>query len=618
MQTDRPDSIGPDRSPRVGIWVVKWLLARRTLSRFNLASAVQAASFIVLLGIFTAVCFIGIKQLCVTLLNIEVIGPLILKRSFSLGLLTLFIMIGLSQLVASYAHLYRSRELPLLHHAPLTSREVFSPQATETMLKGCWMPALCILAILVAYGRGREAPWLYYVFSLTGVLPFLAIASGLGMLSMMLLAWMVIGRQYRERILGVVSVLLFCLVLWWGRSAASWVSPGSEGETLGKRLGESLANLRISTNRYLPNFWLSELVEASIEERMMDLVLPLALLVSTAWLLLVFIWFLGDRTYRSAWLSCLDRGFVRRSRVYTGKLWLGFPLSLLPSWFRSLLVKEWFIFRRDFSQWGQFLLLMALVLLYVVQIRDIHVEEQGFRMRSIIAFFNILLLGFIQATLALRYAFPSVSLEGISFWTVCKSPVGTRRYFWGKYLCHFLWILMVGETMILLLNQILYLEQPFSSLAMIVVATLSLGFTSCTVGLGALYPRFDAPSSADVSSGVGALVSMVLTLSYLAFSAAILARMLMNILPPQGPSILDGHGLGGLLILAGGVFCSWLRILLPQAMENWVLNHFPLEDLWWIFDASTAILVAVFILLQGVTIVFPARAGMRRLEDLTL
>jgi ABC-2 type transport system permease protein len=282
-----------------------------------------------------------------------------------------------------------------------------------------------------------------------------------------------------------------------------------------------------------------------------------------------------------------------------------------------LLIKEWFIFRRDFSQWGQFLHLMALVALYVVQVRDISFPDQAYRIRSIISFFNILLLGFVQATLALRYAFPSMSLEGTAFWAVCKSPVGISRYFLGKYTCHFLWILAIGEIMTVILNRVLHLGQPFSGIAMVIVAILSLGFTSCTVGLGAVYPRFDAAGAADVSSSAGALVSMALTLSYLAFSAAILARLIMNILPMEGASFLDGHGWEGVLIIAAGFGCSWMRMALPGSAEGWLVQHLPVSGVWDILDINSTILLTFFLLLQVAAIVYPARAGMRQLEEIT-
>ncbi len=595
---------------------MKWLLARRTLSRFNLDSFIRAVSFLALLGIFAAICFVGIKQLCVNLMAIDIVGPLIIKRSFAFGLMTLFVMIVLSQLVNTYSHLFQSRELTLLHQSPLASGQVFGPQAAEGLMKGCWMAAIFVLTILFAYGRGRHAPWSFYPLAVTGVVPYLLIAAGLGMLMMLLLAWLVVGRKRRERFLAVFALGGVGLFIWWGRIAAGWISGAKTAESLQEHLGEALANLRISSNLYLPSYWMSELVESAIEGREFDVILPILLLVTTAWLLLTFLWFLGGRTYRSAWLSCMERGSVKRGRSYIQRFGLRFPFTALPHWFRSLLIKEWFIFRRDFSQWGQFLLLMALVALYVVQVRDITLPDQAYRIRSIVSFFNILLLGFVQATLALRYAFPSMSLEGTAFWAVCKSPVGISRYFLGKYACHFLWILAIGEIMTLILNQVLHLGQPFSGIAMAIVAILSLGFTSCTVGLGAVYPRFDAASAADVSSSAGALVSMVLTLSYLAFSAAILARLMMNILPMEGASFLDGHGWEGVLMIAGGFGCSWIRMLLPGSAEEWLVQHVPVGGVWDILDMNSTMLLTFFLLLQVAAILYPARAGVRQLQEI--
>jgi hypothetical protein len=110
---------------------------------------------------------------------------------------------------------------------------------------------------------------------------------------------------------------------------------------------------------------------------------------------------------------------------------------------------------------------------------------------------------------------------------------------------------------------------------------------------------------------------MALTLSYLAFSAAILARLIMNILPMEGASFLDGHGWEGVLIIAAGFGCSWMRMALPGSAEGWLVQHLPVSGVWDILDINSTILLTFFLLLQVAAIVYPARAGMRQLEEIT-
>ncbi|HQO34024.1 MAG TPA: hypothetical protein PLG59_05155, partial [bacterium] len=110
--------------------------------------------------------------------------------------------------------------------------------------------------------------------------------------------------------------------------------------------------------------------------------------------------------------------------------------------------------------------------------------------------------------------------------------------------------------------------------------------------------------------------SALLTLSYLAFSAAILARLMMNILPMEGASFLDGHGWEGVLMIAGGFGCSWIRMLLPGSAEEWLVQHVPVGGVWDILDMNSTMLLTFFLLLQVAAILYPARAGVRQLQEI--
>ena len=47
---------------------------------------------------------------------------------------------------------------------------------------------------------------------------------------------------------------------------------------------------------------------------------------------------------------------------------------------------------------------------------------QAFFLENTIAFLNVGLVGLVSATLALRFAFPSISAEGFSYWIIRSSP----------------------------------------------------------------------------------------------------------------------------------------------------------------------------------------------------
>ncbi|MBZ0255716.1 hypothetical protein K8I31_06615, partial [bacterium] len=102
----------------------------------------------------------------------------------------------------------------------------------------------------------------------------------------------------------------------------------------------------------------------------------------------------------------------------------------------------------------------------------------------------------------------------------------------------------------------------------------AFGFTSWTMGLGAVFHKFDATSAADVSSNTGALVTMILTMIYFAVSAALLGRFALDHTP--------------------GVDFPTLLAIEPSLM------------LW----------VTLFLLWQSCAILIPVTYGLQKLRDM--
>ena len=91
------------------------------------------------------------------------------------------------------------------------------------------------------------------------------------------------------------------------------------------------------------------------------------------------------------------------------------PLGTLR---RELVLKELRVFFRDSTQWSQLILLAVLVVVYVVNIKFLPLTGDGvtFFIVNVIPFLNLALAGFVLASIAARFLFPAVSLEGRTWW----------------------------------------------------------------------------------------------------------------------------------------------------------------------------------------------------------
>jgi len=102
---------------------------------------------------------------------------------------------------------------------------------------------------------------------------------------------------------------------------------------------------------------------------------------------------------------------------------------------RELLLKEIRVFFRDTTQWSQLILLGVLVVVYVYNIKFLPLTGPGitFFLVNIVPFLNLALAGFVLASIAARFIFPAVSLEGRTLWLLRSSPMRVRDLLWAKY-----------------------------------------------------------------------------------------------------------------------------------------------------------------------------------------
>jgi ABC-2 type transport system permease protein len=179
---------------------------------------------------------------------------------------------------------------------------------------------------------------------------------------------------------------------------------------------------------------------------------------------------------------------------------------------RAIWVKDLKIFFRDHTQWSQLFLLGALMIIYLYNFSVLNLKRyplQAFFLENTIAFLNVGLVGLVSATLSLRFAFPSISAEGYSYWFIRSSPLGVgdfiryKLYFWMTP------ILVVAMVLTWLTNRFLDADPVMGAVAFGLTLLMTPGLCSLGVGLGARFPRFETENLAQVPTGYGGLIFMV-------------------------------------------------------------------------------------------------------------
>ena len=99
----------------------------------------------------------------------------------------------------------------------------------------------------------------------------------------------------------------------------------------------------------------------------------------------------------------------------------------------ALLARDNRLFVRNAAQWTQLLLIGALVVVYLFNFKHFRSLQTAKIINATGIFYvNFALSGLVVTTLAVRFLFPAISLEGKAFWTVRVAPFPARTLLWAK------------------------------------------------------------------------------------------------------------------------------------------------------------------------------------------
>ena len=86
----------------------------------------------------------------------------------------------------------------------------------------------------------------------------------------------------------------------------------------------------------------------------------------------------------------------------------------------------------DPTQWGQLIILAALVVIYLFNVR--YMPEGVAVFKVAVSFWNLATLGLIVSSVAGRFAFTAVGAEGKAYFASRALPLDVWSYLWAKYL----------------------------------------------------------------------------------------------------------------------------------------------------------------------------------------
>lgn len=436
--------------------------------------------------------------------NAEDIGTLLATKVLAMILMAFGSILLLSNVVAALSNFFLARDLDQVAAAPIKPWSLYLARLGETALHSSWMVGLLLLPILTAYGVAYQATFAFVPFAFAVMSAYLLIPAAMGASITLLLVNIFPARRTRD-LLSVVTALSVAGLVLLFRAARPEQLVKPEGF---KNFTDFLVALDTPSSPWLPSEWVSEALMNWLDTGVVWQ--PLGKLWAVAAVLVIIGGLLHGRFWQRGF-SQAQEGAQRAPTTSRTRPLLDRLLSWLSPTRRELVLKEMRVFARDSTQWSQLIMLGVLLVVYVANVRYLPLNGEGMTtlLRNVIPFLNLALAGFVLASVAARFVFPSVSLEGRSLWLLRSSPLNMNDLLWAKFWTGAVPLLVVAVTLVGATNALLHVQSFVNIVSLLAIAGLVFPLTAMALTFGTFYPRFDSENAAQIPTSFGGLLFMM-------------------------------------------------------------------------------------------------------------
>ena len=447
-----------------------------------------------------------------------------------LALLAFAVPFLLSSISFALSTLYFSRDLDMLLVTPVPVRSVFIARFIEGLVPSYLLLFVLAAPALIGYGQGLDFGLAFSLAVCVTLLLLPLLPFGIGALLTMLLVKVIPPRRLREAL--AVAGGLLGIGFYIGSQLLA--APGRRVRIDGEEVAGLIGRWDLP---WLPTAWAARaLLAVGVGDWSRALVwaTPYLLVTLGAFGICVV---LAERLYGSGWLSISDTagGRVRR-RAQPGSAAgtaAGGPIA-------AILRKDLLTLRRDPQQLTQLLFPLAIAAFWVWRVAsDARLNDLGdmpgasaFGLVSVAVFVGLL----VSSTLGLT----ALSREGRGYWLLRLAPIDVWATLSAKWLLAWLPFPVIA-LVYAVLTAALGGAEPLALVRDVLVVLLTgTGIAGITVGIGAIFPRFDWQQPNRMTSAQAGCLGSTF---YFIYTGAMLALTL-------GPAWI-GDQLGGWVWAAG-------------------------------------------------------------------
>jgi len=484
----------------------------------------------------------------------------------SLILFVIFFLLLFSSCISALGSFYLSKDIELILASPISKRSFFWGRFLQVLTHAGWMACVFAVPMIFAFGSFYGASPIFYWVTILGLLIFLCIPVSIAISVITVFATAVPASRSRETFLIGVLVMLFGVVVF-----ARPFSVEVHGE-----LDRTLALFHLfllPEAQLLPSQWLGYYLHSFLEpqeDQSSIWYLAQTLFVALALMALAYcsIRLFHSYAFARGQTAALTSKIVSRK----ARMKLAWLKQLAPSHWRAMFAKELKLFARDTTQTVQLALLLGLCILYLSNFQSLRVGEHldeimAVWWESFLVVSNVFLGGLVLVAVCARFVFPSISLEGKSFWIFQSSPISLREIVWGKF---WFWFVPLGViSSVIFTSGAMAINVDFHIACIHAMASwiLAYGIVGLAVGMGAIFSSFEWEHPSQLMSSTGSLLymitaSLLVVVSLIPTSFLVIIRTLRNL----------GYDIPLITWYSIVLLCSACLVCLQHAVVRWAIQ----------------------------------------------
>ncbi|MBN2327573.1 MAG: hypothetical protein JXR73_10505 [Candidatus Omnitrophica bacterium] len=447
------------------------------------------------------------KQFWMLLGSVPFGYALLLPRFFSWMGSFLIAFLIYSSVLTAMSSFYRSDDLSFLLSTPIRVYLVLFMKWLDTAVRSGATLALLALPPMIALGVQLNLSFLFYLAYLAAVLAFASAGVSVGVwLAMILAAVFPVKRMHQTlAILGLCLAAFVITAMRFLHLETFWSEDALQNPLL-----LFLQQEPSFLTRYAPGRFFSMAIAPFVLSNGSSW--PLWSIIGAAAASMASVLFGGRRLFMRGWWKCQEQGDpeIRTSSLLANRQ----SHHSRSSQLRTLLWKDWLMFKRDPSIWTQLFMMFPLAALYLLNLSFLPLDGNEFT--PFYALADVGLVGLIIAVLGSRYLFPVASREGKAVWITFVSPTKPAKIIGQKILLNVPPVMLLA--VVLLLGSALIIQLPLQWTLWTLWYGAILSFSIClsAVLLGFCFPTYNYRHLLEVSLGKGAFFFMTIALAQIA------------------------------------------------------------------------------------------------------